>query len=86
MKPNVPHYIKVEEEIGVAPKDIVGGYSYNVGTAMAYLLRSPYKHEESPMEDIAKARDHLNFELERLHGQAQNRQRSDYQADTLEQE
>lgn len=39
--------------------------SYNVGTAVTYLLRAQRKHE-SPVEDIQKAINHLTFELERF--------------------
>lgn len=39
--------------------------SYNLGTAVTYLLRSGRKHA-SPEEDIEKAINHLKFELERL--------------------
>lgn len=39
--------------------------SYNLGTAVTYILRSGRKHT-SPEEDINKAINHLKFELERL--------------------
>tara|TARA_Y100001972_G_scaffold116059_1_gene153465 strand:+ start:291 stop:578 length:288 start_codon:yes stop_codon:yes gene_type:complete len=39
--------------------------TYNVGTAVTYLLRSSFKHE-SPFEDIQKAINHLQFELDKL--------------------
>ena len=39
--------------------------SYNLGTAVTYLLRARRKHK-TPNEDIQKAIDHLNFELELL--------------------
>ena len=39
--------------------------TYNLGTAVTYLLRARRKHA-SPEEDIQKAIDHLNFELELL--------------------
>ena len=39
--------------------------SYNIGTAVTYLLRAHRKHE-TPAECIRKAIDHLNFELEKL--------------------
>ena len=39
--------------------------SYNVGTAVTYLLRSSYKHD-SPFDCIQKAINHLQFELDKL--------------------
>jgi len=38
--------------------------SYNIGTAVTYLLRANRKHD-MPIDDIQKAIDHLNFELEK---------------------
>ena len=41
--------------------------SYNVGTAVSYLLRAG-KKEGNPIEqDINKAIDHLHFELDRVY-------------------
>tara|TARA_B100001250_G_C19770412_1_gene776883 strand:- start:1330 stop:1539 length:210 start_codon:yes stop_codon:yes gene_type:complete len=39
--------------------------SYNVGTAVSYLLRSDRKHD-CPIDDIRKAINHLHFELDKL--------------------
>ena len=39
--------------------------SYNIGTAVTYLLRAERKHK-SPVECITKAMAHLKFELEKL--------------------
>ena len=44
--------------------------TYNVGTAVTYLLRSSFKHE-SPYEDIQKAINHLQFELDKLNNTEQ---------------
>ena len=44
--------------------------SYNVGVAVSYLLRCNYKHD-SPFEDIQKAINHLNFELDKLNNNEQ---------------
>ena len=49
---------------GVECKDIAQEYSYNVGTAMAYLWRHCDKHDD-PTIDIRKAMKHLQFELDR---------------------
>jgi ribosome-associated translation inhibitor RaiA len=39
--------------------------SYNVGTAVTYLLRAKRKHDR-PINCIQKAINHLEFELEKL--------------------
>ena len=39
--------------------------SYNLGTAVTYLLRANKKHD-SPIECIQKAINHLEFELDKL--------------------
>ena len=39
--------------------------TYNVGTAVTYLLRAERKHD-TPVDCIKKAIAHLEFELERL--------------------
>jgi hypothetical protein len=39
--------------------------SYNVGTAVTYLLRAEKKHD-TPIDCIQKAINHLHFELDRL--------------------
>ena len=39
--------------------------TYNIGTAVTYLLRAKRKHK-SPIDCIKKAIAHLEFELERL--------------------
>ena len=39
--------------------------SYNLGTAVTYLLRAEKKHA-SPIECIQKAINHLEFELDKL--------------------
>lgn len=57
------HYRK--HPSGVECKDIIGHMPYNVGAAMKYLWRCDHKHE-SPLEDLKKAIDHINFEIERL--------------------
>ena len=39
--------------------------SYNLGTAVTYLLRADKKHD-TPVECIKKAIAHLEFELEKV--------------------
>jgi hypothetical protein len=45
--------------------------SYNLGTAISYLLRAGKKEgNDGGVEDIRKAINHLHFELERIHNDA----------------
>lgn len=48
--------------------DVINDYelTYNVGTACTYLLRSGKKDGNPAEQDIAKAINHLKFELERI--------------------
>ena len=41
--------------------------SYNVGTAVSYLLRAGKKEGNPTEQDIQKAINHLHFELDRLY-------------------
>ena len=63
----VPEYYKGKN--GYMAKDVVTNFdlSYNVGTAVTYLLRSKNKHKDGGIEDIRKAINHLHFELDKLH-------------------
>ena len=45
-------------------EDFVGN-NYNLGVAVAYLLRAGKKEDNDMSKDIQKAIDHLNFELKR---------------------
>ena len=62
----IPTYYKGKN--GYMAKDVVTNFdlSYNVGTAVTYLLRSKNKHNDGGVEDIRKAINHLHFELDRL--------------------
>jgi len=40
--------------------------SYNLATAVSYLLRSKNKHSDGGIQDIRKAINHLHFELDKL--------------------
>ena len=42
------------------------GDSYNLGTAITYLLRAGKKDNNPIEQDIRKAIDHLHFELNRI--------------------
>ena len=63
---DMPEYYKGKK--GYMAKDVVANFdlSYNVGTAVTYLLRSKRKHKDGGVEDIRKAINHLHFELDEL--------------------
>ncbi len=48
--------------------EVISDYdlTYNIGTAVTYLLRSGKKPNNPTEQDIKKAINHLNFELEKL--------------------
>ena len=65
MKDNrIPHYYIGSN--GYEARQVVSGFdlSYNIGTAVTYLLRAEKKHA-TPDECIKKAIAHLEFELEK---------------------
>ena len=63
----IPEYYKGRN--GYMAKDVVANFdlTYNVGTAVTYLLRSKNKHSDGGVQDIRKAINHLHFELEEMH-------------------
>ena len=67
VNPDVPEYYKGKN--GYMAKDVVSNFdlTYNIGTAVTYLLRSKNKHNDGGVEDIRKAINHLHFELDRIH-------------------
>lgn len=74
-----PKMLMSKEELGI-PDYYVGkvyGYearrvvedfdlSYNMATAVSYLLRAKNKHSDGGIQDIRKAINHLHFELDKL--------------------
>ena len=60
-----PNYYKGLK--GMRAIDVISEFelTYNIGTAVTYLLRSG-KKTQSPIEDIQKSIHHLQYELERL--------------------
>lgn len=64
---NTPDYYKgtyYKMEAHEVIEDFVGN-NYNLGVAVAYLLRAGKKEDNDMSKDIQKAIDHLNFELKR---------------------
>tara|TARA_R100000781_G_scaffold13218_1_gene11450 strand:- start:10 stop:237 length:228 start_codon:yes stop_codon:yes gene_type:complete len=64
---DIPNYYKGKN--GYMAKDVVTNFdlSYNIGTAVTYLLRAGKKEGNPAEQDIRKAINHLHFELDRLH-------------------
>jgi|TARA_R100000231_G_scaffold78994_1_gene61010 hypothetical protein len=62
----IPKYYKGKK--GYMAIDVVMNFdlTYNIGTAVTYLLRSKNKHDDGGIQDIKKAIHHLHFELENL--------------------
>lgn len=60
-----PNYYKGKYK-GILAKDICHDFelTYNLGNAVCYLLRCGKKDGNPKEQDIRKAIDHLNFELE----------------------
>mgnify|MGYP003660912437 CR=1 FL=1 len=47
--------------------------SYNVGTAVSYLLRAGKKEGNPAEQDIQKAINHLHFEIDKLYSESKTR-------------
>tara|TARA_R100001530_G_C4190044_1_gene121895 strand:+ start:220 stop:462 length:243 start_codon:yes stop_codon:yes gene_type:complete len=74
MKKNkIPEYYKGKN--GYMAKDVVSNFdlNYNIGTAVTYLIRCKKKHNDSGMEDLCKAINHLNFEIDLILREAVNK-------------
>ncbi len=56
---------------GIKANEVIDDFllSYNLGTAVTYLLRAGKKPNNPKKQDIQKAIDHLKFELELINKQ-----------------
>ena len=65
-KEKIPDYY-IGKKYKIEARKVVEDFelSYNIGTAVSYLLRSDRKHD-SPLQDIRKAIAHLHFELDKI--------------------
>ncbi|MFU8688459.1 DUF3310 domain-containing protein [Rossellomorea sp. FS2] len=66
-----PHYQNARFETIEVIEEITAGYSdgfvaYNVGNALKYLARAPYKHDDGGLEDCKKAAKYLEFAIKRI--------------------
>lgn len=65
------YYEWVKQKVGVEPYKIAELYSYNVGTALVYLMRAGKKIRGNQsgtaayIEDLEKAISHIQFEIEK---------------------
>tara|TARA_R110000824_G_scaffold55166_1_gene152088 strand:- start:604 stop:810 length:207 start_codon:yes stop_codon:yes gene_type:complete len=66
MKIRIPSYY-IGKRYKIEARKVIEDFelSYNVGTAVTYLLRADRKHA-SPIQCIEKAINHLQFELDKL--------------------
>ena len=61
---------------GMMAKDVIWEFdlSYNIGTAVTYLLRAKRKHK-TPIECLKKAIAHLEFELNHIENESKKSQK-----------
>lgn len=50
---------------GLEARHVIENYPYHIATAIAYLWRCGRKEGVDPLDDLRKAKMHLEFELER---------------------
>lgn len=58
---------------GVDSIKIMEQFNFNLGNAMKYIWRCGKKPGVSPFEDLAKAKQYIKFEIERLKREAEKR-------------
>mgnify|MGYP003650218320 FL=1 len=65
-KEEIPNYYKGKN--GYMAKDVAANFdlTYNLGSAMKYIIRAGKKEGNPPEKDIRKAINHLHFELDRI--------------------
>ncbi len=70
MNKKLPSYY-VGKTKKIRAHEVISDYqlTYNIGTAVTYLLRAGKKPGNPTQQDIQKAIDHLQFELETLKNQ-----------------
>ena len=68
----LPSYYKGKIK-GIKAHEVIADYdlTYNIGTAVTYLLRAGKKPNNPIVQDIKKAINHLQFELKKIKEQEQ---------------
>ena len=63
-RPQVDHY----QSGGIEPIDYITSHNmnFNCGNVVKYITRAGKKDGESVLKDLKKARDYINFEIERV--------------------
>tara|TARA_R100001015_G_scaffold14488_1_gene6622 strand:- start:450 stop:701 length:252 start_codon:yes stop_codon:yes gene_type:complete len=67
-KEEIPHYY-IGKKYKIEARKVIEDFqadSYNIGTAITYLLRCGNKEGNPAEQDIRKAINHLYFELDRI--------------------
>ena len=68
-KEEIPHYY-IGKNYKIEARKVIEDFqadSYNLGTAITYLLRAGKKEGNPTEQDIRKAINHLHFELDRIY-------------------
>ena len=68
-KEEIPHYY-IGKNYKIEARKVIEDFqadSYNLGTAITYLLRAGKKEGNPTEQDIRKAINHLQFELDRIY-------------------
>jgi hypothetical protein len=66
-----PHYQNARFETIEVIEEITAGYSdgfvaHCAGTAIKYIARAPFKHDDGGLEDLRKAAKYLEFAIKRI--------------------
>ena len=74
-KEEIPHYY-IGKNHKIEARKVIEDFqaeSYNLGTAITYLLRAGKKEGNPAEQDIRKAINHLHFELDIIYGKSKTR-------------
>jgi len=74
-KQEIPNYY-IGKKYKIEARKVIEDFqadSYNLGTAITYLLRAGKKEGNPAEQDIRKAINHLHFELDRIYSESNTR-------------
>ena len=74
-KEEIPNYY-IGKKYKIEARKVIEDFqadSYNLGTAITYLLRAGKKEGNPAEQDIRKAINHLHFELDRIYSESNTR-------------